>query len=441
MSTLLLLLVPSQDAPGPGLLPGDLTITVGNLAEATDDLVIGTVSLDPDTGDFEIVADFVSGATLAPGEQRVVVVRFTPTTEGDHTTTLRVTSSDPDGTEEIILNGTGLASDDFVPGIEVDPPSWDAGDVEVTDDTAELIVSVTSTGTGDLTVGTVAIAGAAFAKSEDEATGQVIPPGETRTILVTFDPSAEGVATGTLTIPNDAGASVVVDLSGTGIPVPDEEPPPDPPYLVERFYLGRQAAPAGLSVTDSSWNRHTPDADNAMTVVKGGSVPVWGSTVNLTHGQRTRLARWWGPPMADQSVLTVFTAVCTAAYRSSVLGEFVTSAIRFGIWRAATETVEWQGGIMGHSGAVEPWHTVDDPTPRRLPSGPPYSWSVDVELEDGDRLVIEAGARGVKSTTTTGGVRMRWGGSSTSPDVLGTVDVQLSSASWIEFSGGLLVLP
>jgi hypothetical protein len=324
----------------------------------------------------------------------------------------------------------------------VDPLSWAAGNAYVTGDTNTQLVTVTSTGTGPLTVGTITITGTSFAKSADGATGQVIPAGESESLLLTFDPSSAGAKTGTLTIPNDAGADIVVPLTGTGVADP-VEPPPDPePIEVSRFYLGRQAAPAGVTIADSSWHRHTVDDDHALTIARGGPPAAWGTTTNLTLGQKTRLARWIGPPMAAQTVSTTFAATNTAAYRSSALGSQVTSALRFGIWRAATQTMDWQPILsMGYAG--EPWRTSDEPLPRRMPEGASFSWTVDLTFLEGDRLVIEGGARGtnLNGETGTAGVRMRWGGESTALDVNTATEVQSTRASWIEFGIPLLVLP
>lgn len=444
MSGELLLLLRGRIAPGAGGATGeagDLLVTVSNSSSATDDLVIGEVTIDPDPSPFAIISNLASGVTLAPGESSTVRVRFRPFVAGVHTATLRIPSSDPDGTLEVLLSGTALA--ELEPGIEVDPPAWDAGDAYVTDDTETTTITVTSSGTGPLTVGTIAITGSGFAKSADEATGQVIPAGQSRTLVLTFDPSSAGAKSGTLTIPSDAGADVVVALSGVGVadPVIPPEPEPETPVEVSRFYLGRQAKPSGISVVNSSWNRHTVDADNAMTVARGGPISTWGQTTNLTLGQKTRLARWIGPPMAEQSIDTTFTAYFSAAYRQSVLGENVTSAIRFGIWRAATGLVEFQS-IKSHASAVEPWRTSDDAVPRRLPAGGPYTWTVQLELDAGDRIVIEAGARGIGADVgTTAGVRARWGGESTALDVDTGNEVQSTRANWIEFTDPLLVLP
>jgi hypothetical protein len=436
----LLLLFRRAVAGGGGSLPGDLVITVGNTDAATEDLVIGIVEVDPEPdegGQFTIVSDTATAQVLAPGDQRTVVVRFTPTIAGTHTATLRVPSSDPDGAVEIPLSGTALASEVFIPGITVDPPSWAAGDVLTTSGSAATTVTVASSGTGDLTVGTLVVAGSGFAKVDDEASGQVIPAGEARTVGLTFDPSSNGAKTGSLTVPSDGGASVVVALTGTGVATP-----PDPPAAtveVSRFYLGRQPAPSGITVPNANWGRHTIDADNALTTTKGGAPSAYGTTTNLTIGQTTRLGRWIGPPMAAQDLVSTFTAYCSGAYRTSALGEHVTSALRFGIWRAATDTIEQQG-IKAHSASVEPWRTSDEPLPRRMPSGPPDEWDIDITFAEGDRLIIEAGARGTGATSTTAGIRMRWGGTSTSPDVSTGLELQLTYASWIEFVVPLLVL-
>lgn len=437
MSTMLLILLNEEGAPLPDNWRRVIATNVG-----TGNIVVGTASIEQDGTEFAIASDTVSGRTLAPGDAGAIVVSCDPPTEtGAITATLRIPSSDPEGTIEVALDANGIPAP--APGIAVDPPSWVAGDAYVTGDTSTQLVTVTSTGTGDLTVGTITISGAGFSKSADGATGQVIPPGESRTLLLTFDPASTGAKTGTLTIPSDAGASVVVALTGMGVADPPE-PPPDPePYEVSRFYLGRQAAPISLPTTyDDGWFRVTTDVPHAMTVVKGGPAVAYAPNVNAKSGERSLHATWIGPPMAAQTVTTTFVCYLPEAYRATYLGAYVTSALRFLIWRAATPTAMSFQSILSHSSPVEPWRTTDEALPRRFPAGTDLSWSVTLTFAEGDRLVVQAGCR-----VATGGpgaeavTRVRYGGASTDLDVSTAASAQPNRASWISFSVPLLVMP
>jgi len=83
--------------------------------------------------------------------------------------------------------------------------------------THPLVLS--STGTMPVTVSAASLTGAGFT-----ITGQGLPvtlaPGQTTTLSVQFDPGAAGAETGQLSVNSNSsnGASMVVDLSGTGVP-------------------------------------------------------------------------------------------------------------------------------------------------------------------------------------------------------------------------------
>jgi len=83
---------------------------------------------------------------------------------------------------------------------------------------SENAVQVTNTGNAPVTVGTDSITGV-FAISSDSCASSTIQPGNTCYVYVSFNPTAAGPATGTLTIADNAtGGPHAVALSGTGIP-------------------------------------------------------------------------------------------------------------------------------------------------------------------------------------------------------------------------------
>ncbi len=411
-------------------------VTVTNIGDAQ--MTVGTVSV---TGaDFVKSLDTASSAIIQPGQSKTFRLTFTPTTTGAKTGSVTIPS---DGGADVVVSLTGTGTKTLT----VFPTSWNAGNVQTTGGTSTLTAVVKSTGTVPVTVGTVTVTGTGFTKGTDNASSQVIDPIATETVLVTFDPTTSTAHSGSLTVPSDAtGSPVVVALSGTGVAdpvVPPTPPTPEPDDEIEvyRFYLGRQAAPSGVSITDSGWGRHTTDADRALTIAKGGASPSWATTVNLTHGSTARHGRWIGPPMAAQATATSFTCYVTSAYRASVLGANVTSALRFGIWRVATGLVSWQN-IMAHSSNVDPWREAEDALPRRVPGGAGATWWFNyAAFEEGDRLVVEVGARGVGPSGITAGTRIRYGGASTDTDLADSqATADLDGASWISFTDPLYVL-
>ena len=81
-----------------------------------------------------------------------------------------------------------------------------------------LGVTFTNAGNADVTIFGVTIAGAGFAAS-GVSTGQILAPGQTAALSVTFTPSATGSVTGSVTVASNATNSPAkVTLSGTGAP-------------------------------------------------------------------------------------------------------------------------------------------------------------------------------------------------------------------------------
>jgi hypothetical protein len=84
-----------------------------------------------------------------------------------------------------------------------------------------LGVTFTNAGNSNLTVSNVTIAGAGFTAS-GVSTGQILTPGQTATLNVTFTPAAAVTVPGSVTVASNATNSpAIISLSGTGVqPVP-----------------------------------------------------------------------------------------------------------------------------------------------------------------------------------------------------------------------------
>jgi len=79
-----------------------------------------------------------------------------------------------------------------------------------------LNVTLTNTGTSTVTISNAAVTGAGF--NATGASGLILSSGQTATLSATFDPSATGSATGSITLTSNASNSpTVIALSGTGV--------------------------------------------------------------------------------------------------------------------------------------------------------------------------------------------------------------------------------
>ncbi|MGA9524780.1 MAG: choice-of-anchor D domain-containing protein, partial [Myxococcaceae bacterium] len=114
---------------------GPQAISLENLGNGA--LEIGSLALaGGNTGDFDLVLDPCSGATLLPGASCVVTVSFTPSAEGTRSTLLQIPTSDPAGPQQVGLTGRGR--DPSTPVGSVGPINLDHGFPEFYEDVTGL---------------------------------------------------------------------------------------------------------------------------------------------------------------------------------------------------------------------------------------------------------------------------------------------------------------
>ena len=139
-----------------------------------------------------------------------------------------------------------------VPNISSSPSSHNFGTVAVGASSSAHTFSVSNTGTADLILGTLSLAGTdadQFGKENDTCSGQTLLPSAACTLDVRFTPQSGGAKTAALSVPsNDPDTQTLnISLSGTG----ETQQPP-----VAEFSASPVSGPAPLSVTftDSSIN-------------------------------------------------------------------------------------------------------------------------------------------------------------------------------------------
>jgi len=164
------------------------TVTVTNTGTAG--LNITGISIT-DSSEFSQTNDCgTPPVTLSPGDSCTVDVTFMPSSAGDKSANLGITSNDPDEpTINVTLNGTAIASN---PEISV-AESIDFGAVTI-GETSSVSVSIGNNGNADLNITGISISGtdgAEFSQTNDCA---IVSPGASCTVDVTFKP--ESSATG-----------------------------------------------------------------------------------------------------------------------------------------------------------------------------------------------------------------------------------------------------
>jgi Abnormal spindle-like microcephaly-assoc'd, ASPM-SPD-2-Hydin/Beta-propeller repeat len=201
------------------------TVTLTNNTNAAIAFTSAVVNGSPAAANTDyIVTNSCSGSIpFGAANTCTVSVTFKPTVVGAETATLRLTDSDSTSPQNILLTGTGANP---TPAVMLAPTSLAFGNQQLNTTSTAQIVTLTNTGTGPLTINTIAASGD-FAETSTGATACPISPatlaaGANCKISVTFTPTALGARAGTLTITdNAAGNPHTVPLTGTGTNTPD----------------------------------------------------------------------------------------------------------------------------------------------------------------------------------------------------------------------------
>lgn len=182
---------------------GDLVFTGAQLA------ITGT-----NAADFSIVTS--NTAPIAPGGTRPVQITFDPSAPGNRSANLVITTNDA-ATSTVVVALSGVGTN---PTASVVPGSLNFGLRHIsTGPSAPQNVTISNVGTfGDL----VFTAGISGSNAADFIMGSLsttpLAPGTSRTVQVTFDPSAVGARAANFVVTSNDGAqpTVTVPLSGTG---------------------------------------------------------------------------------------------------------------------------------------------------------------------------------------------------------------------------------
>ncbi|MCA2998606.1 MAG: choice-of-anchor D domain-containing protein [Rhodocyclaceae bacterium] len=149
------------------------------------------------------------------------VISGTPTTAGTSTFTLVASNGNaPDATQAVTL----VIAPAPAPVIGLSPTSISFGSQVVATSSMSQTVVVSNTGSANLVFTSLVLGGVDpthFTSTPTCSTGVPVPPAGSCNLVFVFSPTAVGAKTATFTITsNAAGSPHVVNLGGTGIPVP-----------------------------------------------------------------------------------------------------------------------------------------------------------------------------------------------------------------------------
>jgi hypothetical protein len=275
-----------------------LQVTVGNTGNAT--LNITGVSA---SGNY-FSSSVGSCGSIAAGSSCVLSVIFTPTGVGSFTGTLSLTDNSVGSPHTVSLSGSGVIA--IVPLGSLTPATLSFGNVVVNSAGVTLNATLTSSGSGPLTITSVT-ASTNFTASSSCVSPLAAP--STCTIAITFVPTLKQAYTGTLTVStNAANSPMTVALSGTGIALPSPNSctsnmttSPSLPAPTANY--------AGIAFTGS--------VKAGMTGIVGASVQVYAA--GTTGNASTPTALFATPLTTDTNGNFSVPASFTCPYSNSVL--------------------------------------------------------------------------------------------------------------------------
>ncbi|WP_374087357.1 choice-of-anchor D domain-containing protein [Methylomicrobium lacus] len=223
--------VASTIAPVASISPASLALTFGNqvvnttsLAQSitvsntgNSNLVVSGITLTGvDPGQF-LLANTINCATVAPLGSCTFNVQFAPTTTGTKTASVSIASNAAGSPASVAVSGTGLAP---APIVAIAPVSLAVAfpDQVINTTSAAQTITVSNTGTANLTVSGVTLSGATTQFSFTNNCTTAVVPGGSCTVSVQFRPTSTGAKTATVSIAsNAAGSPSSVTVSGNGI--------------------------------------------------------------------------------------------------------------------------------------------------------------------------------------------------------------------------------
>ncbi|HVT35550.1 MAG TPA: choice-of-anchor D domain-containing protein [Nevskiaceae bacterium] len=192
------------------------TVTLTNNGDAN--VSVGSVTLSgPNAAAFVLSGDGCTSGTIAPHGSCPVSVSFAPGSTGQRNASLKFADNAPDSPQSVALTGNSLAP---VAGISLAPASIAWGRIAVGAVSGTRAVTVSSTGTAPLVIGSVALSGGNagdFAIAADHCSGKHLANGKTCKVVLSFAPAATGARSTSLLVGDNApGNPHNVPVSGTG---------------------------------------------------------------------------------------------------------------------------------------------------------------------------------------------------------------------------------
>ena len=268
----------------------DRQVTVRNIG--TFVLDVSDITLDAaTTADYAIAPSLPYAATIAPGEEILLTVTYSPDGQGTDEGGLHVFSDDADE-PEVIVTFSGEA---VPPDIDVTPLTVDFGRVPL-HTTARRTVEIRNIGNGELSVTGASLQGGTVFAVDQWPGASTLASLESIVVDLSFTPTDLGIAGDTMIVSsNDPDeAEVWVLLSGEGIAPPEITVAP----MELDFGSVAQGQRSTKSFTITNTGAQTLNITGWRFSVNAG---VFGSLTSpwptqLDPGQSAEITMWFRPP-------------------------------------------------------------------------------------------------------------------------------------------------
>ncbi|MBK7661016.1 MAG: choice-of-anchor D domain-containing protein [Betaproteobacteria bacterium] len=236
-------------------------------------LTIGNAALTgPAAASYQVIADGCAGQTLTavPVTSCAISLAMQPQAAGTLAATLLVASDATNPTLAVSLTGTGSAIPVAPPAVAATPPGpVDFGSHRVGTQSPPTTFTLAPSAAGPVSISSISLLGSGFSVVSDTCTGTTIAQGSTPascTFSVIFTPNVEGQYRISLQVLSNAtNPQLLLDLSGTGTPLPVGRLGASPPTV----FFGTQ--PIGVAT-----------GAQAVQVVNTGTLPVTVGAVRAT---------------------------------------------------------------------------------------------------------------------------------------------------------------
>lgn len=213
------------DAPAVALFPQTLTfsdratgftsptqaVTLINSGSAL--LSITSIAANGDFAQTNTCGDSVA----AGGTTCTIEITFTPTETGARTGDVTIADNAAGSPHVIALTGTGITP---TPAVTLEPAPLTFADRTVGTTSAAQIVTLTNSGTAELSIASIAISGDFAQTNTCPVSPATLAVAATCTIDVTFTPTTTGTSDGAITVTDNAtGSPHTVSLTGNGVAV------------------------------------------------------------------------------------------------------------------------------------------------------------------------------------------------------------------------------